>query len=91
MGRVGSIVGSGFTHDYEPTLGDVNAQAARRPSAVDAMQHQQRRGSTLGGAGNKKLTGAGALTVRQSIVPVALVTCLFFVPRPHLAPPLSPI
>ena len=82
--RVGSIVGSGFTHDYEPTLDDVNAQAARRPSAVDAMAHQQRRGSTLGGTGNKKLTGAGALTVRQSIVPVALVTCLFFVALPLL-------
>lgn len=80
--RAGSVVASGFTHDFEPTLDDVNAQAARRPSAIEAISHQQRMGSTIGTQGNKKLTGASALTVKQSIIPVALVTCLFFVRRP---------
>jgi MFS transporter, FHS family, L-fucose permease len=45
----------------------------RRPSAADAMQNQNRKS-----VANKGLTGASALTVRQSIFPVALVTILFF-------------
>lgn len=82
MVRSNSVVGSAFVHEFEPTLEEVNAQAARRPSAVQAMANQGRMGSTIGLQGNKKLTGASALTVKQSIVPVALVTCLFFVSLP---------
>ena len=47
--------------------------AIRRPSAADAMSNTQRKS-----VANKGLTGASALTVRQSIFPVALVTVLFF-------------
>lgn len=45
----------------------------RRPSAADAMSNQHRKS-----VANKGLTGASALTVRQSILPVCLVTILFF-------------
>jgi len=55
----------------EPEIKEVMDQ--RRPSAVEAMQHQHRKSVS-----NRGLTGASALTVRQSIVPIALVTLLFF-------------
>jgi len=55
----------------EPELKEVMDQ--RRPSAVEAMQQQHRKSVS-----NRGLTGASALTVRQSIVPIALVTLLFF-------------
>ncbi|EXJ57969.1 MFS transporter, FHS family, L-fucose permease [Cladophialophora yegresii CBS 114405] len=45
----------------------------RAPSNADAMANQQRKSVT-----NKGLTGASALTVRQSIFPITLVTVLFF-------------
>ncbi|KAL2406963.1 L-fucose-proton symporter [Exophiala dermatitidis] len=45
----------------------------RQPSAADGMAHQHRRSVE-----NKGLTGASALTVRQSIFPITLVTLLFF-------------
>ena len=45
----------------------------RRPSNVEAI-HQQHRKSVS----NRGLTGASALTVRQSIFPIVLVTILFF-------------
>jgi FHS family L-fucose permease-like MFS transporter len=45
----------------------------RRPSAADAISNQHRKS-----VANKGLTGASALTVRQSILPVCLVTILFF-------------
>lgn len=50
-----------------------DADAIRRPSAAEAMSNQHRKS-----VANKGLTGASALTVRQSIAPVALVTVLFF-------------
>lgn len=55
----------------EPELKEVFDQ--RRPSAVEAMNNQHRKSIS-----NRGLTGASALTVRQSIVPIALVTLLFF-------------
>ncbi|OQV01491.1 hypothetical protein CLAIMM_06842 [Cladophialophora immunda] len=45
----------------------------RQPSNADAMSNQQRKS-----VANKGLTGASALTVRQSIFPITLVTVLFF-------------
>ena len=55
----------------EPTREEVLAQ--RQPSVAEAIRNQGRRS-----VANKGLTGASALTVRQSIFPVALVTVLFF-------------
>ncbi len=55
----------------EPEIADVLQQ--RRPSNVEAMQQMHRKSVT-----NKGLTGASALTVKQSIVPITLVTVLFF-------------
>ncbi|OAP59759.1 hypothetical protein AYL99_04761 [Fonsecaea erecta] len=45
----------------------------RQPSNADAMSNQQRKS-----VANRGLTGASALTVRQSIFPITLVTILFF-------------
>lgn len=55
----------------EPTREDVLTQ--RQPSAAEGAANTGRRSVV-----NKGLTGASALTVRQSIIPVALVTVLFF-------------
>jgi MFS transporter, FHS family, L-fucose permease len=55
----------------EPEIADVLQQ--RRPSNVEAMEQMHRKSVS-----NKGLTGASALTVKQSIVPITLVTVLFF-------------
>lgn len=55
----------------EPELKEVFDQ--RRPSTVEAMNNQHRKSVS-----NRGLTGASALTVRQSIFPITLVTLLFF-------------
>lgn len=55
----------------EPTAAEVNTQ--RRPSNSEAMTPEHRKNIS-----NKGLTGASALTVRQSIYPITLVTILFF-------------
>lgn len=55
----------------EPEIADVLQQ--RRPSNVDAINQMHRKSVSNGG-----LTGASALTVRQSIFPITLVTILFF-------------
>lgn len=60
-----------FGRNEEPEITEVMQQ--RRPSNVEAMDQQHRKSVS-----NRGLTGASALTVRQSIVPVALVTVLFF-------------
>jgi FHS family L-fucose permease-like MFS transporter len=60
-----------FGKSEEPTRADVASQ--RRPSNVEAVQHEHHKSVS-----NKGLTGASALTVRQSIVPIVLVTVLFF-------------
>ncbi|KAF2692044.1 glucose/galactose transporter [Lentithecium fluviatile CBS 122367] len=46
----------------------------RRPSAVEAMAQARRRQSI----DDHAVTGAGEITTRQSIIPVSLVTVLFF-------------
>ncbi|RMZ75682.1 hypothetical protein DV738_g5324, partial [Chaetothyriales sp. CBS 135597] len=48
------------------------ANRGRRPSASEVNYHQRK------SIANKGLTGASALTVRQSIYPISLVTLLFF-------------
>jgi MFS transporter, FHS family, L-fucose permease len=55
----------------EPEISEVMDQ--RRPSNVEAMENMHRKS-----ASNKGLTGASALTVKQSIMPCILVTILFF-------------
>lgn len=60
-----------FGKSEEPTATEVNEQ--RRPSNSEAMAAEHRKHVT-----NKGLTGASALTVRQSIYPITLVTILFF-------------
>ncbi|MCJ1280173.1 hypothetical protein MMC21_008000 [Puttea exsequens] len=60
-----------FGSKEEPVMAEVLEQ--RRPSNAEAMQQQHRKSVS-----NKGLTGASALTVRQSIFPIVLVTILFF-------------
>jgi FHS family L-fucose permease-like MFS transporter len=60
-----------FGKSEEPELKEVFDQ--RRPSTVEAMANQHRKSVS-----NRGLTGASALTVRQSIYPITLVTILFF-------------
>ena len=60
-----------FGKAEEPKISEVMEQ--RRPSNVDAINNQHRKSIS-----NKGLTGASALTVRQSIFPITLVTMLFF-------------
>lgn len=60
-----------FGRKEEPEIKEVLGQ--RRPSAVDAMSNTHRLSVS-----NRGLTGASALTVRQSIYPITLVTILFF-------------
>ncbi|KAH8900031.1 glucose/galactose transporter [Thozetella sp. PMI_491] len=55
----------------EPTAAEIAQQ--RRPSTAEAVQNSHRKSVS-----NKGLTGASALTVRQSLAPIALVTLLFF-------------
>jgi MFS transporter, FHS family, L-fucose permease len=55
----------------EPEISEVMDQ--RRPSNVEAMENMHRKSVS-----NKGLTGASALTVKQSIIPCILVTTLFF-------------
>jgi len=56
-------------------MADNDGITQRQPSNADAMSNVGRRKSTVV---NKGLTGASALTVRQSIFPITLVTVLFF-------------
>jgi FHS family L-fucose permease-like MFS transporter len=63
-----------FGAEQEPTLSEVHDQQARRPSATEAIAVDRRRKSVS----NRRVTGAAQITTRQSIIPVALVTTLFF-------------
>ncbi|KAL8939568.1 MAG: hypothetical protein Q9211_002680 [Gyalolechia sp. 1 TL-2023] len=60
-----------FGKKKEPEVAEVLDQP--RPSNVEAMKQVHRKSVSNGG-----LTGASALTVRQSILPITLVTILFF-------------
>lgn len=64
----------GIKGGVEPTLDDVHAQQARRPSAAEAIAEDRRKKSVS----DKVITGASQITTRQSIIPVTLVTVLFF-------------
>lgn len=58
-----------FGKREEPTSDEIHEQ--RQPSNVEVNAHQK-------SVSNRGLTGASSLTVRQSIVPITLVTVLFF-------------
>lgn len=60
-----------FGKREEPEQREVQEQ--RQPTSAEAMAQQHRKTVS-----NKGLTGASALTVRQSIFPITLVTILFF-------------
>ncbi|TEA14230.1 L-fucose-proton symporter [Colletotrichum sidae] len=60
-----------FGKNQEPEVAEVLEQD--RPSTAEATQNQHRMSVS-----NRGLTGASALTVRQSILPITLVTLLFF-------------
>jgi FHS family L-fucose permease-like MFS transporter len=66
----------------EPEISEVLDQ--RRPSTVEAMQNTHRKSVS-----NRGLTGASALTVRQSIFPITLVTLLFFLWGKQIPPLFS--
>ncbi|KAF3039097.1 hypothetical protein E8E11_002211 [Didymella keratinophila] len=51
-----------------------STDSERRPSAVEAMENATRRKSV----DDHAVTGAGEITTKQSIIPVSLVTILFF-------------
>jgi FHS family L-fucose permease-like MFS transporter len=55
-------------------MDEVHVQQKRRPSADEAIAMDRRRKSVS----DKLITGASQITTRQSIIPVALVTILFF-------------
>lgn len=58
-----------FGKREEPTPQEINEQ--RQPSNAEVDTHRK-------SVSNRGLTGASALTVRQSILPITLVTILFF-------------
>jgi FHS family L-fucose permease-like MFS transporter len=58
-----------FGKREEPTPQEILEQ--RRPSNAEVNKHRK-------SVSNRGLTGASALTVRQSIFPITLVTILFF-------------
>ena len=62
-----------FGKRSEPVVEDVYNQ--RRPSAIDAIEQGRKNRK---GINDKKITGASQITTRQSIIPVCLVTILFF-------------
>src|SRR5579871_4383829 len=64
----------GIGGSQEPTMDEVHIQQKRRPSADEAIAMDRRRKSVS----DKLITGASQITTRQSIIPVALVTILFF-------------
>jgi hypothetical protein len=64
----------GLGGNQEPSLEEVHAQQERRPSSVAALDLARRRKSVADG----EVTGASQITARQSIIPVTLVTILFF-------------
>ena len=70
--RRSSIITGGFNDDGVPTVADVMNQ--RRPSNYEAVQRSGKKTQD-----NTTLTGASALTLKQSLVPLILVTTLFFV------------
>ncbi|PSN70428.1 putative L-fucose-proton symporter [Corynespora cassiicola Philippines] len=66
-------MGFSFGRSDPPRQSSVDT-TGRRPSAAEAIQNARRRQSV----DDHAVTGAGEITVRQSIIPVSLVTILFF-------------
>ncbi|ORY19705.1 glucose/galactose transporter [Clohesyomyces aquaticus] len=64
----------GFKFNRRSEQPAVDQSSVRRPSAAEAIANQRRRKSV----DDHAVTGAGQITTRQSIVPVSLVTVLFF-------------
>ncbi|KAF2464312.1 L-fucose permease Glucose/galactose transporter-like protein [Lindgomyces ingoldianus] len=64
----------GLGGGQEPSLDEIHQQQERRPSATEAIAVNRRRKSVS----DRQITGASQITTRQSIVPVSLVTTLFF-------------
>ena len=64
-----------FGKGTDTGVDEINTSGSRRPSAADATANMAARRATIA---NQGLTGASALTVRQSIYPITLVTILFF-------------
>ena len=62
-----------FFSKEKPEVSEAPGLGDQSPSSVDAMSQQRHRSIS-----NKGITGASALTVKQSIYPIALVTVLFF-------------
>jgi len=71
MGIKFNLRGSG------PAVDDIQSESTRQPSASDAIANDHRRKSV----NDQVVTGAGETATRQSIIPVALVTVLFFMWR----------
>lgn len=71
MGIIFNLRGS------RPTVDDIQPEPTRQPSASDAIANDRRRKSV----NDQVVTGAGETATRQSIIPVALVTVLFFMWR----------
>ncbi|KAF2192519.1 glucose/galactose transporter [Zopfia rhizophila CBS 207.26] len=61
-------------HGNQSAAEQADDYSVRRPSAAEAIANSRRRQSI----DDHAVTGAGEITTRQSIVPVALVTVLFF-------------
>ena len=68
--RKRSIIGP----DTEPKMNEGYDQMTRRPSAAEVKAMARNKNAVS----DKRVTGASQITVRQSIVPVMLVTILFF-------------
>lgn len=64
----------GLDGSQEPELSEIHQQQERRPSVVEAMEAAKRRKSVK----DNTLTGASQITLKESILPVTLVTILFF-------------
>lgn len=67
--RLGSISGE----ETEPASQQVDEQIPKRPSVADVNQDAYRRKSVS----NRAITGASQITLKQSIVPIVLVTSFF--------------
>ncbi len=64
-----------FGKRTEPVVDDDDVYNQRRPSAIEALDLGKKNRK---GVDDKRVTGASQITTRQSIVPVCLVTILFF-------------
>ncbi|TID23313.1 MFS general substrate transporter [Venturia nashicola] len=64
----------GLDASQEPKLDDLHEQQERRPSVIEAIEAAKKRKPVA----DNTVTGASQITLKQSILPVTLVTILFF-------------